>query len=471
MDKKNFVVVLGLEHSGADLLMQVVKECGLSISIAPVNGDTISRKSEGTDIGRVYDEEILSTIGASRTLPVSFDHFPMGLKNDAIRKLRKIVEEKKTAWGFHDPFTACLLPLWWEVCNQIDTTPIFLLAVRNPAHWIGVAKGPSKGADLLAELTWLTCYADALHYTGGNCFLLHYEDWFARPNEMIHELLKYAGLDQISSEQLNAIFAIANLKTSIMSDKTEPYNLRNEQVVKLYGVLKECRGCIFDSTRLLSVVAECRRAMNAFKGWYLEAQRVRMQRENEIPDNAKSDLKNLVKQNNHYLSIIKEMHDEVENLRINERWLLQKFKIAFDPGRIEMQKLAAWIRELEKKFLEFETSLRWKIGDFIVNTAELVLLRPKKSLTTDTLKRVFQELENQPLNYSEQDVFIQRFKWIRKDFKALFVSRRWRIGDQIVSIMERSVFKATKPLIADQVNEIFTQFEDWENNRLRFNDY
>ena len=51
----------------------------------------------------------------------------------------------------------------------------------------------------------------------------------------------------------------------------------HEFVIKLYNVLKDCKGNEFDRVRLMAIVKECRTAMNGFKGWYLEAQKLMIQ--------------------------------------------------------------------------------------------------------------------------------------------------------------------------------------------------
>jgi len=52
-----------------------------------------------------------------------------------------------------------------------------------------------KLREIKPELFWLTRYTEALHNSGGNCFIIHHEDWFTgKGPDIAHQLLEFTGL-------------------------------------------------------------------------------------------------------------------------------------------------------------------------------------------------------------------------------------------------------------------------------------
>ncbi|HDQ40517.1 MAG TPA: hypothetical protein ENN39_05740 [Desulfonatronum sp.] len=121
-------------------------------------------------------------------------------------------------------------------------------------------------------MAYLTRTTDALHHTAADCFIVHYEDWFTRPVEQAQGLLTYTGLDQFFSGNVEDALKDV-IKPNLNRAVYEDYEVQNEYVLKLYDVLKDCRGADFDRQRLMAVVKECRKAMDGFKGWHMEARK------------------------------------------------------------------------------------------------------------------------------------------------------------------------------------------------------
>ena len=285
------IVVLGAGRCGTSLMMQILKKLGLSLSqnIIPAKAHNTLGPMEDAELAKVYDDLLLQ-IGSTRFLPISLDRLSDDLKSRIQSKLINIMKNNmnasKSIWGFKDPFTSCLLPLWYRIFNSTDTVPVFILVVRNPAQSILSRKKHFGTLESIGELAWLVNYTEALHHSAADCYIAHYEDLFTRGEEMAEELLEYTGLDEFFqgknvSEALQGVVK-QNLNRSIYED----YEVQNEYLLKLYESLKQCRGKDFDRIKLMQTVKSCRKAMHSFRGWYEHAQTLQS-REGKLAEKAK----------------------------------------------------------------------------------------------------------------------------------------------------------------------------------------
>ncbi|NEP91299.1 MAG: hypothetical protein F6K18_33355 [Okeania sp. SIO2C2] len=276
---KHVVVVLGSGRSGTSVLMQVLASIGMSISenlVPPRFHNTLS-PMEDEDMTNIYFKEIFPKVGSNSLLPLPYENMNCNrsLKDAIFRQLKQIIvkntNKAKSIWGFKHPATSLILPLWFQAFNSTATVPIFLMAVRNPSTSASSRKKSFGHAEAIGELAWLSNYTEALHHIGADCFIVHYEDWFSEPTKIAKEILSYTGLDQYFTGDVKEVLSQV-IKPNLNRSVHEDYQVQNEYVLKLYNVLKDCRGADFDRARLMAVVKECRQAMDGFKGWYLIAQ-------------------------------------------------------------------------------------------------------------------------------------------------------------------------------------------------------
>ena len=273
------VVVLGPGRTGTSLLMQILESLGMSVS-----EDLISERYhnplgvyEDVEIATIYDRDIFSKYNSSRRVPFPWEKVEFNdprvkvIENKLSNVLTKYKNQTSTIWGFKEPTTAILLPIWFPIFNKTKTVPIFILCVRNPATAVVSRRKSFDQEEAIGELLWLAGYVDALHYTGGDCFIVHYEDWFIEPVETGKGILSYTGLDKYFTGEL-ADTLNTSIKPNLNRSAHEAYEVKNEYVKKLYSALEGCRGSDFDRAHLLSIVNECRQVMDGFKGWYLLVQ-------------------------------------------------------------------------------------------------------------------------------------------------------------------------------------------------------
>ena len=274
---KRVVVVLSSGRSGTSLLMKALGAMGMQLSenLIPGRAENPDGFFEDAEIVELH-KQLITDSGTLATLPLPDNFLESEVGRNAIPKFREILENRLAnlnfIWGFKDPRTVTFLPVWNKVFNQAKIIPIFLLAIRNPAEVVVSHKRYYNVKKEVIELQWLQRTADALHHTAADCYIVHYEDWFLRPLELGEEILTYTGLDQYFSGSVDEALRDVikpNLNRAVYDD----YKIHNEYIKKFYEVLKDSRGADFDRRRLMDEVKECRRAMDGFKGWYMEAQK------------------------------------------------------------------------------------------------------------------------------------------------------------------------------------------------------
>ncbi|RQH23992.1 sulfotransferase family protein [Okeania hirsuta] len=273
---KRVIVVLGAGRSGTSLLMQVLVSMGMRISenLITANISNPEGPLEDLDIFETH-KNLFNELGGHRHLPLPDKWVNSNPVKKAKLKLEHILTQRinldNTIWGFKDPRVNSFLPLWFSLFISLRIIPVFVLAVRNPKAVVTSFLRQYNHPTYISELVWLTRTIDALHHTAADCFIVHYEDWFTQPSKLAQELLKYTGLDEYFTGNVDEVLKDI-IKPNLNRSVHEEYQVQNKYVLKLYDALKECRGADFDRARLMAVVKECRQAMDEFKGWYLIAQ-------------------------------------------------------------------------------------------------------------------------------------------------------------------------------------------------------
>jgi hypothetical protein len=343
-NKKEIVVVLGAGRTGTSLLMQILEKLGLNVSeeMTPPSEQNLQG---GYEDSQVYDihTKILQTLGVNQMFPL-----PEGWIDDpCIEKIQKEllgiiknqVNKASTIWGVKDPRFTMFLPMWHSIFNRAKVIPHYILAVREPASVVRSMKMQYNTRESLAELYWMQQNCDALHNTGGNCFIVHYEEWFDKSTEIAEELANYTGL----------VKHLPGNITDVLTDIIRPeqnravyndYVIQNDNVIRLYDVLKECRNADFDRVQLMKLVSSCRAMARNYKGWYLETQSLLKKRKDIV--NRKT---NQIERERKIVSSYK-LKFEAECTRTSE------LKAALEKEKVDYKKLPLMQPEQEKLKLE-----------------------------------------------------------------------------------------------------------------------
>src|ERR1051326_1993586 len=98
----------------------------------------------------------------------------------------------ESLWGFKDPRTSVLLPLWKHIFNRMKVVPRYVVCVRSPAAFVQSMANNYRISQNDAEMVWLSRTVSALRDTGLDCFILHYERLLADAPRTIRMLAGYA---------------------------------------------------------------------------------------------------------------------------------------------------------------------------------------------------------------------------------------------------------------------------------------
>jgi hypothetical protein len=328
------IVVLSPGRAGTSLLLKALGAMGMRLSENMIPGSVGNPEGfyEDAEIVEVH-KALLQNLNTHPALPLPDGWLESEPAKKARPKLTKILAnrlpESNAIWGFKDPRTASFLPLWNRILNAPGTVPVFILAVRDPAVVATSLKRQINREEVITELQWLLRTTDALYHTAADCYIVHFEDWFTRPFELAQGLLEYTGLHQYFNGDLEVALKDVikpNLNRAIYDD----YTVQNEYVIKLYEVLKDCREAKFDRQKLMAAVKESRKAINGFKGWYMEAQNYirqqvklsenltkRLKESKTQVEKLEADLEKMVLRNNRLLKESKDYFEQIENLRKN----------------------------------------------------------------------------------------------------------------------------------------------------------
>lgn len=485
---RKVIVVLGAGRCGTSLLMQVLSSLGMSLSekLMPAKAHNPIGPMEDLELSEIYNE-ILKQIGSNRVLPIDKNIFASDIQDKIVSKFRIILQknfnDKTTIWGFKDPYTSILLPFWFRAFNLMNVTPVFLLAVRDPSHAVISREKHFNVAKETGELAWLINFTDALNHTSADCFILHYEDWFSRPQELAKELLDYTGLNEFFGGDVSEAIKDV-IKPNLNRSVHEEYSIKNEMVLRLYQILKNCHGATFEKDRLMVEVKRCGTAIDGFKGWSMEAQRFLKQKtmlQERLKQHSKSkegpikkldfegksitiqeDIGKMVAINNSYLEEIRNLHDEVSNLERNkallekereQKTILQKhfkqhselkmnfIKNSKPEGKIttvqkDMQKLAV----MNNSYLKKIRDLSEEVSNFEIQKAAFKKEEEKKAIQIEALVKEKRQNEAQiEALKRELRISIIQKKNIRKELKialakaekkavALQTSTSFRVG-------------------------------------------
>ncbi len=261
LSTRRVVVVLGSGRSGTSLLMQVLARMGMRLSPELIAGreDNPDGFFEDAAIVRIQ-ANLLRNLDAWPFHPLPPDWLSRPVTAAATSVLQDVARDRlregASTWGFKDPRTASFLPLWRHIFAAEGVEPAYLLALREPGSIIrSFMRAYATMADT-AEQVWMARICDALWHCAGDCHLVHYEDWFSRPGEVVAGLAARTGLALPADDRLAGL-----IKPGLNRSARVHYFMRNTMARQLHDALRAHRGSEFDRERLLRLVAECRESL------------------------------------------------------------------------------------------------------------------------------------------------------------------------------------------------------------------
>src|SRR5215831_10796686 len=138
--KRQIVVVLGMHRSGTSLLANLLTVLGVDLGENLLNADLNNQAGywEQKDICRTQDD-LLQQLGRRWIGPAGTVPFPAAwwqlpeiipFKKRLTEIVRTEISKTNGLWGFKDPRTSRLLPLWKEIFADLNLEPLYLISVR-----------------------------------------------------------------------------------------------------------------------------------------------------------------------------------------------------------------------------------------------------------------------------------------------------------------------------------------------------
>lgn len=206
--RRQIVLVLGMHRSGTSLCSHVLSALGLDMAdrVAPPGlaapaADNQRGHWERWEIVDFHDR-ILGLFNRGYYTP--FHDFPLpvawwadprvaGIR----REIADFLEQRmgRGRFGFKDPRTVRLLPIWHQIANELGLAPKIVFCLRNPAQ---VARSLQAREGLPAdsgEYRWLTYIIDFFRNIRDIEFCtIEYEDWFEEPSPNLLKLRQFLDL-------------------------------------------------------------------------------------------------------------------------------------------------------------------------------------------------------------------------------------------------------------------------------------
>jgi glycosyltransferase involved in cell wall biosynthesis len=212
---RTVVFVLGMHRSGTSLTTAILHTAGVQLSEDLMAPNEFNRMGyfESSSIAEVHDG-ILEALGGSWMSSTTLRPFPeRWWKRPEIvpfkQRLMEIVERELDAgeyvWGFKDPRTARLLPLWNEIIEEMQLDARFVLAIRDPRDVARSLHAREQLSAVLSELLWLEHNAAVLSVLGNKLHAVaSYERWFTDPAGQAKEMLAALDLEIPTDAELQS---------------------------------------------------------------------------------------------------------------------------------------------------------------------------------------------------------------------------------------------------------------------------
>lgn len=261
-------VVLTPGRSGSSLLTEILGFLGVGLSqeLTEARPENARGFFEDSRIVAVHKKLFLA-LGASHSHPLPNGWLETVAARNATRQLEEIVSQEIVSqenWGFKDPRTTVLLPMWERVFDRVDVVPQYVFSFRHPGAVAASLRKLQNHHERRSEAMWLFRASEALHHSAATGYFIHYEDWFKHPRDTVLGLAAWCGLEAPQEDVIER--KVAEIITPDLNHSgLKEQAIRTPAAARLYGVLKDCSGEQVDKQKVLAEVVKSRRYTRRFE--------------------------------------------------------------------------------------------------------------------------------------------------------------------------------------------------------------
>lgn len=212
-DAVQVVMVLGMHRSGTSLCAHMLHALGVDMADTPgASPENVRGHWERARINDLNDQ-VFAAFGRGwaqtshvLALPENWLEDPRVASVGAalVAWLRPLVASGR--FGFKDPRTARLLPLWREIFTALNVRPRFVFCVRDPVQVSRSISARDHLAAAHSEYRWLIYNMSAVLGVGRDpVCVVPYEEWFTRPEETARRLANFVGAAPPSAEIVRTV--------------------------------------------------------------------------------------------------------------------------------------------------------------------------------------------------------------------------------------------------------------------------
>lgn len=136
----------------------------------------------------------------------------------------------------------------------------------------------------------------------------------------------------------------------------------------------------------------------------------------------------------------------------------------------EVKNLKRWLEELENYLNRLLKTKRWKTGNFLSNLASTLRRQKRTPAVINELNYVFHQINQwTPYPLDEQrniEILCCWIEQIRQYYLALLETKRWRLGDRIISTLNRVSMRQSTPMVTGKIDNIFRKYDEWEKDKV-----
>lgn len=247
--KTPVVVVLGMHRSGTSVGMSVLSSLGVDCGedLIPAGRSNLAGFWEHAEIVAVQ-EKLLARLdrvwhGPHGTFPLPDGWQDTQAANEARAALTDILRREVAAhtsrvWGFKDPRTMRLWPLWLDIFEALNLEPIPVVMVRHPDAVIRSLAKHNGLSPSRAQLVWLQHNVEAMRHVGHHLrAVVEYDRLVNDPNGEV-DRIAHALADVITITDEARMAAKARISTDLRSHSATAAPPANTMAAQVYEVLR-----------------------------------------------------------------------------------------------------------------------------------------------------------------------------------------------------------------------------------------